>query len=344
MQLVVDTQGAKVRKDGERVIIHREGCADESAPINVLEQVVLIGRGVSVSTPLLYDLAQRGIDVVYQSRHGRLGFRLVGPAGKHSALRVRQVQVCTAPESALPIAQAMIAGKLHNQAVVLRRQTPMDVAADATETGSVDAAVQTLRTQMQQAAHAPNAETLRGYEGSGAAAYFAVWARLFDARAWSFRGRAYYPPPDPVNALLSLGYTLLLHDVASALYRIGLDPDIGVLHTLDYGRPSLALDLEEEFRPVVVDTLVLRLIRERFLEPGDFRTPPEQADRRSGVWLTDDARRFFITQYAARLAVRVQHPAWQQQLTYRQCIQRQAEHLARCILGRDAAYTPLLIR
>ncbi|HXK44135.1 MAG TPA: CRISPR-associated endonuclease Cas1, partial [Anaerolineae bacterium] len=135
----------------------------------------------------------------------------------------------------------------------------------------------------------------------------------------------------------SLGYTLLLNDIVSALYRLGLDPMVGVFHALDYGRPSLALDLEEEFRPVIVDLLVLRLLRQQLLTPGDFST---QAGR---CTLSDDARRFFIAQYEERLTVQVRHPAWQQQLTYRQCLQRQAEHLARCILGRDAAYTPLLI-
>jgi len=333
MRLIVDKQGTQLRKDGERLYIQRENQEDESIPINVLEQVVLAGRGVSASTPLLYDLVRRGVDVVYQSQRGRFGFRLVGPVAKHSALRVRQVQVCTNPARALPLARAMISGKLHNQWVILSRIR----GALEEQWPSIH---QALTAQIHQAKRANNADSLRGYEGSGAAAYFAAWPLLLDARQWQFRGRAYHPPPDPVDALLSLGYTLLLNDIIGAMYRIGLDPTIGVFHTIDYGRPSLALDLEEEFRPVIVDTLVLRLIRQAVLVPTDFR----HSDGRSGIILSADARRFFFKQYEERLATRVRHPAWQQQLTYRQCIQRQVEHLARCILGRDEGYMPLLIK
>jgi CRISPR-associated protein Cas1 len=320
MRLIIDAQGTKLHKQGERLFVRREGQEDESFPINVIEQVVIAGRGVQATTPLLYDLVARGVDVIYQSRRGRFGFRLAGPHSGHSALRVRQVQVISDPPAALRLARAVVLGKLYNQATVLRRlgmetRALVDAASGARQAADLDA--------------------LRGYEGSGAAAYFATWPQLFDARHWGFEGRAYHPPPDPVNALLSLGYTLLLNDIVSALYRIGLDPMVGVLHTLDYGRPSLALDLEEEFRPILIDRLVLQVLRQHILEPTDF-TP-----RNGGYLLSDDARRFFIGRYEELLKVRVRHPTWNQQLTYHQCIQRQAEHLARYFLGRDPSYVPL---
>lgn len=332
MRLIVDTQGTRLRKAGEQLLIEREGQENpERMPLNVLEQVVLAGRGVSATTPLLYALLERGIDVVYQSQRGRFGFRLVGPAGKHSALRVKQIQVCTNPNQALTLARAMVAGKLHNQAVLLRRYGPALNGAGA-------AALQRIAAQLQRAQQAPHADALRGHEGSAAAAYFGAWPQLFAAERWGFRGRAYHPAPDPVNAMLSLGYTLLLRDIEGAVYRIGLDPLVGVFHTLDYGRPSLALDLEEEFRPVIVDALVLRILRQQLLEPTDFTR------RGRNCLMTDDARRFFFAQYEERLQVRVRHPAWKQQLTYRQCLQRQVEHVARCFQGREATYIPLLIR
>lgn len=334
MQLIVDTQGAQLRKAGERLVVQQEDRIVDSVPIGPLRQVILMGRGVTASTALLYDLVRRGVDVVYQSQAERFAFRLVGPASKHSALRVRQVQIATEPDRALHLARAIVAGKLHNQAVVLRRY-------DEVTGGQVRRAVQTIVEQMTQAGRAGTADVLRGHEGSGAAAYFAAWPTLFDAGQWGFRGRAYHPPPDPVNAMLSLGYTLLLNDITSAVYRIGLDPAIGFFHAVDYGRPSLALDLEEEFRPVIVDTLVLGLLRQELLEPADFG---RREDGQPGVVMTDDARRFFIARYEDRLGVKVRHPAWEQNLTYRQCIERQVEHMARCILGRDEAYSPLLIR
>lgn len=331
-RLIVDTQGSQLRKEGERLNVELEGQQVHSIPLASLQQLIVVGRGVGASTPLLYDLVQRGVDVVFQSQRGRFGFRLVGAASKHSALRVRQVLAATDPAKALPLARAMVAGKLHNQAIVLRRCHQ--------EEDPVQHALRVLAEQAAHAAQADNADSLRGYEGSGAAAYFGAWPSLFDAPRWGFRGRAYYPPPDPINAMLSFGYTLLLNDLLGILHKIGLDPDVGFFHVIDYGRPSLALDLEEEFRPVIVDTLVLHLLREGLLEPADFL----QAGAHPGIVLSDQARRFFLERYEERLAVRVRHPAWEQNLTYRQCIERQAEHLARCILERDEAYRPLMLR
>ncbi len=334
MQLIVDTQGAQLRKAGGRLIIQQEGEPTDSIPIDPLQQVILMGRGVQASTALLYDLVRRGVDVVYQNQGERFVFRLVGPLSKHSRLRVRQVEVAADQSRALSLARAVVVGKLHNQAVVLRRYSKALGRRG-------DRAIQTITEQMTNANQAERADSLRGHEGSGAASYFAAWALLFDTERWSFSGRAYRPPPDPVNGMLSLGYTLLLNDVTSAVYRIGLDPTIGFFHTVDYGRPSLALDLEEEFRPVIVDTLVLGILRQGFLQPTDFE---RRKDGRRGVLMTDDARRFFIARYEERLGVKVRHPAWEQHLTYRQCIERQVEHMARCILGRDEAYSPLLIQ
>lgn len=334
MRLIVDTQGARLRKAGNRLLVEHEGETLQAVPIEPLEQVILMGQGVSASTPLLCDLVRRGVDVVYQSQAQRFNFRLVGPVSKHSALRVCQVQVATDPARALPLARAVVAGKLHNQAVVLRHH------GEALG-GRGQAAIQSIVAQMEKSRQAASLDTLRGYEGSGAAAYFAAWPTLFDAGRWKFSGRAYYPPPDPVNAMASLGYTLLLNEIIAAVYRIGLDPTIGFFHTVDYGRPSLALDLEEEFRPVIVDILVLRLLQENTLEPGDFQSRP---GGKAGVVMSDDARRFFIAHYQERLEVKTRHPAQDQQLSYRQCIERQVEHMARCILGRDKTYSPLLIK
>ncbi|MEJ2211783.1 MAG: CRISPR-associated endonuclease Cas1 [Anaerolineae bacterium] len=333
-QFVVNTQGSRLHKEGERLIVRHEDDPPQEVPLGPLEQVVLCGRGVSVSTPLLYELVRRGIDVVYQSQSGRYAFRVVGPLSKHSALRVQQVLAVSDPARALPLARAVVVGKLHNQAVVLH-----SYADGLDRQGRRRLAV--LAQQMRQAQESGSVDALRGHEGSGAAAYFAAWPSLFDAERWGFEGRAYHPPPDPVNAMLGFGYTLLLNEIVGALYRIGLDPDVGFFHTLDYGRPSLALDLEEEFRAAVVDRLVLRLLREADLDPAvNF----EQRNGRPGSLMTDQMRAFFLARYEEQMAVRVGYPALGNQHSYRQLIERQAEHLARCFLGQDEAYVPLEIR
>jgi CRISPR-associated protein Cas1 len=337
MRLVVNTQGAKLRKAGERLLIQVEGETQDSVPLNLVEQLVLTGRGVQATTPLLYDLVGRGIDVVYQNQGERFAFRLVGPFSKHSALRVAQIQRLTQPAAALRLARPIVAGKLNNQAALVQRYA---YASEGRAAVRLHHTAQTIRAAIERAQTARDADSLRGYEGSGAAAYFAAWPWLFDTRRWGFEGRAYYPPPDPVNAMLSLGYTLLLNTIVGDCYRIGLDPDVGCFHTLNYGRPSLALDLEEEFRPIVVDALVLILVRKETLQPSDFH---KGRGRRAGATMTADARRLFIERFEVRLGARVPYPAQQQHLTLRQCITRQVEHMARCIQGRDAAYTPMVV-
>jgi CRISPR-associated protein Cas1 len=167
---------------------------------------------------------------------------------------------------------------------------------------------------------------------------YTTFAQIWQMMACTM-GRAYHPPPDPVNAMLSFGYTLLLNDAIGALYRIGLDPAIGFYHAIDYGRPSLGLDLEEEFRPVLVDRLVLRLLRRGAVQPSDF----QRAEGRAGILMSDDARQLFLRCYEEQLGVKVRYHTLDLNLSYRQCIEKQAEHLARCILGQDEAYEPLLI-
>ena len=331
-RLIVDTQGSRLRKEGGRLLVRRDGETLDSVPLASLNQVILMGRGVSASTPLLYDLVRRGVDVVYQSQRGRFGFRLVGPVSKHSALRSQQVLVAADAGRALSLARAIVGGKLHNQGVVLRHY-----GRELGQQGQ--RALGTIRQQMSRAEQASTLDSLRGHEGSGAAAYFATWPALFDAERWGFRGRAYHPPPDPTNAMLSFGYTLLLNDAIGALYRIGLDPTIGFYHTIDYGRPSLGLDLEEEFRPVLVDRLVLRLLRQGAVQPSDF----QRAEGGSGIVMSDDARQLFLRCYEEQLGVKVRYHTLDLNLSYRQCIDKQAEHVARCILGQDEAYEPLLI-
>lgn len=222
-------------------------------------------------------------------------------------------------------------GKLHNQAAVLRHYR-QELNARVMQ------ALDILAAQERNAAVAASLDALRGHEGGGAAAYFAAWPAIFDVQMWGFRGRAYYPPPDPVNAMLSFGYALLLNDVLASVQRLGLDPAVGFFHAIDYGRPSLALDLMEEFRPLVVDRLVLRLLREVDLRPDlDFI----QEEGRPGPRMSDDLRRLFLALYEEQLAFRTDYPALGQRLAYRDCLDRQTEHLARCILGRDAVYIPL---
>jgi len=215
-------------------------------------------------------------------------------------------------------------------------------------------------------------DSLRGYEGRGTAVYFEGSSKGFLSEGFEFPGRVRRPPTDPVNALLSLGYTLLLNQVMAAVSLVGFDPYFGTLHSMDYGRPSLALDLMEEWRPTIVDTLVLSVFNLKVLIPSDFEerswdggesseesgTPEgnqkglvgdksqatEGKAEKASIVLTDVGFRKFITQYERKMSQKVQHHLTGDQMTYRDCIREQVRHFARYLKGDENEYQAMPLR
>jgi CRISP-associated protein Cas1 len=182
-------------------------------------------------------------------------------------------------------------------------------------------------------------EAMLGMEGAGSAAYFRCFGKLLsDPIQWPFPGRVKRPPTDPVNALLSFGYSLLTNKVASAVQLVGLDHFVGYLHSAVYGRPALALDLVEEFRPIIVDSLVLTMLNRRMLTPGDFVVELE------AYRLKDERRKVFFTQFEERLNEEVQHPIFGYRVTYRRCLELQARLLAKVLTGEIDEYPPMLVK
>jgi len=178
---------------------------------------------------------------------------------------------------------------------------------------------------------------LMGLEGTAAAAYFGAFPHLLH-NAFGFAGRVRRPPTDPVNALLSYGYTLLMHQVRSAIHTVGLDPYVGFLHAGRYGRPSLALDLMEEFRPVLVDSVVMRAINTNVLGDQHFRREAE------AVWLTQSGRKLFLAQWEQRLTSEIRHPIFDYTVAYRRCLELQVRLLAKALTGDIPAYPPFKVR
>ena len=185
---------------------------------------------------------------------------------------------------------------------------------------------------------APDLAALRGIEGRGARAYFALYRQAFDP-AWGFDDRNRRPPRDPLNALLGLGYTLLSHALMTALEAVGLDPYLGFFHTEKYGRPALALDLVEEFRAPVVDSLVMGMISRRMLQPDDFETVAA-----GGVYLRERGLRLFLREFGDRLESAVQVEPGGRALSYRKHFEVQARQLAHVIAGEAPVYLPFAAR
>ncbi len=322
--LYVHEQGTTVRKRDEQVLVTRGDQTLQEIPLNNIEQVVLMGRGVQLSTALLVELLGRGIPVMLTNQRGSRHYATltVGPS-RFGDLRIAQMQRVNEPAWALELARAVIQAKLANQRTLLGR------------TGWPTAKASTLQitAAANGAARAADIDAVRGFEGAGAAAYFGAW-RIALQKQWGFQGRAFYPPPDPVNALLSFGYTLLLHDVLTAVQFTGLDPYLGTFHVIESGRPSLALDLIEEFRPIAVDRMVLELVERGQIRRDQFERPTQRPD---AVYLDATGRALLVKQYEAVLQAPMALPTGEQ-TPLRRIILLQAQAAARVVRGEQAQY------
>ena len=328
--LYVTEQGARIEKEYRRLLVTKDDVVLFRVPLHRVSEVVLVGY-VGATTPALLALLHAQIPVLLVKRTGALVGRLLPPARKNLPLRQQQYRRNDEPDFALAFARAIVAGKLRNQRVlalrVLRRHPKADRGPLA-QLYAAEAHVEAAR----------DLGTLLGIEGSGARAYFALYRQAF-APAWKFTGRNRRPPKDPVNALLSLGYTMLGHALMTALEAVGLDPYLGFFHAEKYGRPALALDLVEEFRAPFVDSLVMRLVNWRMLTPADF-TP----GRAGGCYLSDRGLRLFLRKFGDRLEAPVRLHGSTRALSYRKHFEVQARRLAKVITGETEGYAPFWAR
>lgn len=325
--LYIQEQGVMVRKRDHQVLVTKDGQTLREIPLAKIDQVVLMGRGVQLSTALLIDLLERGIPVTLTNQHGSRHYATLtaGPS-RFGDLRTSQMQYVNTPVRALELARAIVQSKLTNQRRLLAT-TGWPAATPAMV--QIDAALSAV-------AHAQSVDVLRGYEGAAAAAYFGAW-RVSLPSAWEFGGRAFYPPPDPINAMLSFGYTLALHDVITAVQITGLDPYLGTFHVIEAGRPSLALDLLEEFRPLIVDRMVLDIVRTGAVQREHFYRPQE---RQEAVYLNDAGRAIFVQRYETLLQTNVRLLDGKQ-TSMRRAILLQAQAVARVMRGEQERHIGL---
>jgi CRISP-associated protein Cas1 len=357
---VVRRQGATIRKDGERLVVTHDDKVIDQIQLHNLGRVVLT-TDVQITSQAVAHLLKAGVPMFYMTRTGRMLGRLSGDDSKFAELRLRQLETVQDAGRSLSIARQIIAGKVANQLVLLERfagasralpaapsaQSPTPAPLPAprgartavTEHRAYGAATRGMREMLAQAINALDADTLRGFEGRGAAWYWPVY-RLLLTDAMGFKNREYHPPPDPINALLSFCYALLQRDVHSAVLEVGLDPHLGFFHTVQYGRPSLALDLMEEFRPVLADAVVLRLVNTGQIKARDFVTAK---DAGRPISLSDDAIKRVIEAYETRAASDVPYRYTGERTSLRRCIELQVRQVARVLRGLARDYEPFLI-
>ena len=325
----VGVQGARLRlHDGQLHVDHDDELL-LTIPISHVGQIVLFGN-VGLSAYLRSHTLIEGIEVVFLSRRGHWLGRLDGPRAVNTTLRKQQYRAADDEALRLALARGFVAGKLANLRALLLRYHRRDAASELLE------AARELEATRRQALQAERVGSLLGLEGTGSKRYFAALAHLLPTEL-GFQGRNRRPPRDPANAALSLGYSLLLGEVVAALAAAGLDPHVGFLHVDEQGRPSLALDLMEEFRPLLVDAVVVACFRRGILDAASVHSDQQ----RGGVLLTDAARRRFLQAYEERLLATFAHVPSGQRTSYRRALFLQARQIADCIRGARAAYQPV---
>lgn len=337
--LYVTTEGAWLRKDGANIVMEVEGEVRGRLPAHMLESLVCIGR-VLVSPPLLGYCSDQGISICYLTPNGKFLARVEGPVSGNVLLRREQYRRSDEERGTTAIVRHLLLGKVYNQKVVLGR-----ALRDHGEGLSAEAMEELQQAQIRlgriadELLEGQKLDVLRGLEGEAAQAYFGVFDHLIfvDNQVLRFHGRSRRPPLDVINALLSFLYTLLTHDCRSALETVGLDPAVGFLHRDRPGRPSLALDLVEEFRPLLADRLTLSLINRRQLGERDF----VQLDN-GAVVLKDESRKQVLTAYQDRKREEVRHPFLEEKVPIGLLPAIQAQLLARHLRGDLDAYPPFL--
>ncbi|MFW6163928.1 MAG: type I-C CRISPR-associated endonuclease Cas1c [Planctomycetota bacterium] len=334
--LYVTSQGAYLAKEGDAVLVRVEKETRLRLPIHTLDGIVCFGR-VGCSPSLMGLCGERGVALSFLSTHGRFLARVQGPTQGNVLLRREQYRRADDPDASAAIARPIVTAKVANSRIVLQRA--LRDYPDNSGASDLRDAVDKLARLLNDLRRDPALDRIRGIEGDAARTYFSAFDHLVTAQKdeFFFAARSRRPPTDSMNALLSFLYTLLVHDCASALEAVGLDPAVGFLHRDRPGRPSLALDLMEEFRAYLADRLALTLVNQRQVQGKGF-----EASESGAVWMDDPTRKTVLVEYQKRKQQDIQHPFLGEKTTVGLLVHLQARLLARYLRGDLDGYPPFL--
>ena len=362
--LYLNEERSLVRRDGEDSLLveipERRGeggvvlaaARKERVPLIKIDEVAALGE-ITLTASALHLLLERNIEITFLGHYGQFKGRLSPPFSKNSLLRLAQYRAHQDMAKRCELARRFVIGKLSNQRTLLQRyqrqRDDPELSAAIDQLADLLVKLAALPVDrpgaVRQVASGDNRvegtplETILGMEGAGSAAYFNCFGKfLADPEQWPFPGRVKRPPTDPVNSLLSFGYSLLTNKVASAVQLVGFDHFVGYLHSSFYGTPALALDIMEEFRPIIVDSVVLTLFNNRMLTPADFVV------ELGAYRLHSDRRKIFFAKFEERLNEEITHPVFGYKVSYKRCIELQVRLCAKYLTGEIEAYPPFLVR
>ncbi|PHJ38416.1 CRISPR-associated protein Cas1 [Desulforamulus profundi] len=330
--LYVDQQGASLHKKGERVLVIKDEVKLTDMPLCNLDQVVLVGT-VNVSSQLTKLFLERGVEVHFISTKGKYYGCLQPTLSKNSVLRIAQHSTYQHNSERMIYAREFVRGKLSNMRTLLLRYNR------SLNDPALEKASSKMKNIVKKLEKAGNLNELMGLEGAGSHEYFRVFGLLIkDKVPFDFNKRSRRPPEDPVNALLSFCYSLLLKDVVASVQVVGFDPFVGFFHRSDFGRPALALDIMEEFRPVIADSVVLMVLNKGIITEGDFDY------MMGGCFLNENGRKKIYRCYEERRKEVITHPIFGYRIPYLRNIELQARFLAKVLTKEITDYKPFLIR
>lgn len=337
--------GTMLRRDGNTLLVMKGELMIDQIPAAGLKRLLLIGY-ISLTGAVLDFLIKNRVETVFITPTGRFRARLAIDEHRHVALRKAQYLKLNDQQTALIAARSIVKGKVENMTRFLMTRSRQYSSKETAVTAA------RLKSLMRTIEETTDVGSLRGLEGAATRIYFGTFPHLIRNEDFTFNGRNRRPPLDPVNALLSFVYTLLTNEVLSSIKTHGLDPYMGSLHEIEYGRPSLACDLVEEYRSFLGDRFVLGLINRKMVKPDDFifrdtTQPADYADEEDlkahrPVQMKPEICRTFIKSYEEMMNSRIHYSHTDQKVSYRQLILQQIRRFSEFLKDEKAPYQPFL--
>lgn len=326
--LYVTTVGSKIGKEGESISIWSPSGEKKLIPRKDVEHICVYGN-VQVTTQAMNEIISGGGNIFYFSSGGWFQAVTSSPITKNIYLRIAQFESFKNEAYRIKLVKNLVQAKIENQRTLLRRNRKEDIEDN----------LSMLKIHKNKVKECQEIDSIRGYEGNAARTYWETYATLFkDKEKWEMVGRNRRPPKDEINAMLSYGYSLLLRDFITAIMECGMDYRYGFYHVIVPGRPALALDLMDPYRPIIVDSVVLRMINEGIAQKSDFARVDD------GIYMTTEIKKKLIYMYEKRMDEMITHPQFGYSLSYRRMIHLEAKLLGKCIMGELDEYKPLTTR
>ncbi|AEX84847.1 CRISPR-associated protein Cas1 [Marinitoga sp. 1135] len=328
MILYITEQGAVLSKREGRLVISKENSIISEIPLNKIEKINLMGN-ISLTTPIISYFLDHEIEVIFMTKTGKYRGKLYTDEYRNVLLRLKQYERSYDEKFKLKISKAIVKGKLKNSYDFLinrSRYLPK---------GTLSKEIASIRKIIEKVDKGKNIDEVRGFEGIGSKYYFEGFKKLIKNENFKFEKRIMHPPRDPVNAMLSFGYYLLYNEVMAAINIVGLDPYFGNLHTIEISKKSLLFDLVEEFRNIIIDNFILKLINRNEISKDDFNKKDENI-----IYFTDEGMKKFISKYEEMISQKMRYHLDEETNYIRTIFQKQARHYARVVIGDEEEYIP----